>query len=158
MLVYYTSLISFFCLQPEMKTILTDTIVECIYNGMENMDVGENYRRVAVIRYLGELYNYKLIGTTSIFSVCDSIKNHFAIVSVLLPWKIISKFPFLQILYLLICYDIVTVHQVQWEHADPPSNLMRVRLVCTLLKTCGDYLNHGANKKKLNYFILYFQV
>jgi regulator of nonsense transcripts 2 len=112
-----------------MKTMLTDTIIELIYYGMERPDTSENYRRIAVIRYLGELYNYKLIGSTSIFST----------------------------LYLLICYDLVTVNPLHWEHLDPPHNLMRIRLACTLLKTCGDYLNHGPNKKKLNYFILYFQ-
>jgi len=41
---------------------------------------------------------------------------------------------------------------------DPPDNLFRIRLACTLLDTCGQYFNSGTSKKKLNYFFVYFQV
>jgi regulator of nonsense transcripts 2 len=41
---------------------------------------------------------------------------------------------------------------------DPPDNLFRVRLACTLLDTCGQYFNSGTSKKKLNYYFVYFQV
>lgn len=41
---------------------------------------------------------------------------------------------------------------------DPPECLFRVRLVCTLLDTCGQYFDRGSSKKKLDCFLTYFQV
>jgi regulator of nonsense transcripts 2 len=41
---------------------------------------------------------------------------------------------------------------------DPPDNQFRIRLVCTLLDSCGQYFDHGNSKKKLDCFLLYFQV
>lgn len=41
---------------------------------------------------------------------------------------------------------------------DPPGHLFRIRLICTLLDTCGQYFDHGNYKKKLDCYLLYFQV
>ena len=41
---------------------------------------------------------------------------------------------------------------------DPPDNYFRVRLVCCLLDTCGLYFDHGSAKKKLDVFLIFFQV
>ena len=60
-------------------------------------------------------------------------------------------------------------HMVSPPHHSPPhlvpprrsphtSPQVRLRLVCVLLDTCGQYFSSGASKKKLDYFILYFQV
>ena len=35
---------------------------------------------------------------------------------------------------------------------------MRVRLTCVLLDTCGQYFDRGSSKKKLDCFLVYFQV
>jgi len=40
---------------------------------------------------------------------------------------------------------------------DAPSDFLRVRLVCTLLDTCGHYFDRGSTKKKLDTFIAHFQ-
>lgn len=40
---------------------------------------------------------------------------------------------------------------------DPPEHLFRIRLVCTLLDTCGQYFDRGSSKKKLDCFLIYFQ-
>ena len=42
-------------------------------------------------------------------------------------------------------------------YLDPPDHLLRVRLVCTILDSCGCYFS-GSYKKKLDYFLVYFQV
>lgn len=60
-----------------------------------------------------------------------------------------------QVLYLLITFGSGTDEQIS---LDPPDHLLRVRLVCTILDTCGCYFNTGSNKKKLDYFLIYFQV
>lgn len=41
---------------------------------------------------------------------------------------------------------------------DPPEHLFRIRLVCTLLDTCGQYFDRGSAKKRLDCFLNYFQV
>ncbi|KAL1450095.1 hypothetical protein WDU94_002549 [Cyamophila willieti] len=40
---------------------------------------------------------------------------------------------------------------------DPPENLFRIKLVCVLLETCGQYFSHGATRTKLDYFFVFFQ-
>uniref|UniRef100_A0A0K2VAN6 MIF4G domain-containing protein n=1 Tax=Lepeophtheirus salmonis TaxID=72036 RepID=A0A0K2VAN6_LEPSM len=40
---------------------------------------------------------------------------------------------------------------------DPPDHMFRIRLVCTLLDTCGPYFTSLSSKKKLDYFFSYFQ-
>lgn len=41
---------------------------------------------------------------------------------------------------------------------DAPDDCFRVRLVCTLLDTCGSCFERGALKKKLDAFLTFFQV
>lgn len=41
---------------------------------------------------------------------------------------------------------------------DPPEHLFRIRLVCTVLDTCGQYFDRGSSKRKLDCFLIYFQV
>ena len=35
--------------------------------------------------------------------------------------------------------------------------MYRLRLVCVILDTCGQYFTSGSTKKKLDYYLLYFQ-
>lgn len=41
---------------------------------------------------------------------------------------------------------------------DMPDDFFRVRLVCVLLDTCGMCFDRGAQQKKLDYFLSFFQV
>lgn len=41
---------------------------------------------------------------------------------------------------------------------DLPDDYFRVRLVATVLETCGVFFNRGAAGKKLDYFLSFFQV
>ena len=43
------------------------------------------------------------------------------------------------------------------QQADKPDDLFRIRLVCSLLDTCGEYFKKGTAKKKLDLFLSYFQ-
>ena len=40
---------------------------------------------------------------------------------------------------------------------DPFDNYFRVRLICILLDTCGQYFDRGSSKKKLDAFLVFFQ-
>jgi len=40
---------------------------------------------------------------------------------------------------------------------DPPDDFFRIRLISTILETCGMFFNKGAAGKKLDYFLSFFQ-
>lgn len=94
-------------------------------------------RRISVIKFLGELYNYKLIDSNVIFEQ----------------------------LYLLITFGTdYTQYSPPYKHChsvdidlDPPDHLFRIRLVCTLLDCCASYLTSSLAKEKLDYYLLFFQ-
>lgn len=39
-----------------------------------------------------------------------------------------------------------------------PDDFFRIRLVCTMLDFCGGYFDRGTAKKKLDFFLTFFQV
>lgn len=41
---------------------------------------------------------------------------------------------------------------------DPSDNLMRLRLVLTILDTCGIFFSSGLSKKRLDCYLFYLQV
>ncbi len=41
---------------------------------------------------------------------------------------------------------------------DLPDDYFRIRLVCTLLDTCSGCFDRGTAKKKLDFFLTFFQV
>ncbi|GIY54489.1 regulator of nonsense transcripts 2 [Caerostris extrusa] len=106
---------------------VVDGVLEDIRLGLEVNHPKLNQRRVSMIRYLGELYNYRMVESTVIFRV----------------------------LYMLITFEVY--YDGTYSELDPPENLFRIRLVCTLLDTCGQYFNSGSSKKKLDYFLIFFQ-
>lgn len=114
---------------------VVDGVVEDILLMLEINELQFNQRRIPMIRYFGELYNYRLSDSSLVFKV----------------------------LYSLITYAIhypnaeQNLAQIPMSKLDPPDNLFRVKLVCDLLDTCGQYLNSGPEKKKLDCYLLFFQ-
>ncbi|KAG7206291.1 hypothetical protein KM043_003667 [Ampulex compressa] len=107
---------------------VVDGVLEDIRLCMEINLPKFNQRRIAMVKYLGELYNYRMVESGDIFRT----------------------------LYLLITFGVSMDHAVP-SALDPPEHLFRIRLVCTLLETCGQYFNGGSSKKKLDYFLVFFQ-
>lgn len=114
---------------------VVDGVVEDILLMMELNELHFNQRRIPMIRYFGELYNYRLSDSSLVF----------------------------KILYSLITYGVNypepdhSLTQVPLSQLDSPDNLFRVKLVCDLLDTCGQYLSSGQEKKKLDCYMLFFQ-
>lgn len=106
-----------------------DGVLEDIRLMMEINHSKYNQRRISVMRYLGELFNYRLIESSVIF----------------------------KILYFLLTYEVYYDLPGYFSELDPAPNLFRIRLVCQLLDTCGQYFNSGTVKKKLDCFIIFFQ-
>ncbi|XP_053664077.1 regulator of nonsense transcripts 2 [Anopheles marshallii] len=106
-----------------------DTVLEDIRAGLEIHDNKLAQRRVAMVKYLGELYNYQLVDS-------DNILNT---------------------LYSIISFGIILSHDGPPSVVDPPESLFRLKLVCVLLDTCGQYFTTGENRRRLDYFLVFFQ-
>ncbi|KAF3908233.1 hypothetical protein AA313_de0203976 [Arthrobotrys entomopaga] len=109
---------------------VVDGVLENIRLGLEENDYRMNQRRIATIKYLGELYNYKMIDSPVIFDT----------------------------LYLILSFGYEgSPRPGMYNPLDPPDNHFRIRLVCTLLDTCGECFDRGSSKKKLDFFLAFFQ-
>lgn len=95
--------------QEEVGTRVVDGVLEDIRLGMEVNLPKFNQRRVAQIKYLGELYNYRMVESADIFKV----------------------------LYSIITFGVTMDFSVP-SPLDPPDHLFRIRLACVLLETCGN--------------------
>ncbi|GAA5823590.1 hypothetical protein JCM3770_003517 [Rhodotorula araucariae] len=117
---------------PDFSIRVIDDVLENIRTGMEVNNFKYNQQRVATVKYLGELYNYRVIDSRVVF---DTL------------WSLVTfghpegrpspEFP---------------------SSIDAPDDYFRVRLVCTLLDTCGACFDRGALKKKLDNFLIFFQM
>uniref|UniRef100_A0A182NLS9 MIF4G domain-containing protein n=1 Tax=Anopheles dirus TaxID=7168 RepID=A0A182NLS9_9DIPT len=106
-----------------------DTVFEDIRAGLEIHDNKLAQRRVAMVKYLGELYNYQLVDS-------DNILNT---------------------LYSIISFGVTLTHDGPPSAVDPPESLFRLKLACVLLDTCGQYFTSGENRRRLDYFLVFFQ-
>ncbi|XP_015073456.1 regulator of nonsense transcripts UPF2 isoform X1 [Solanum pennellii] len=105
---------------------VVDEVLEEIRVGLELNDYGMQQRRIAHMRFLGELYNYELVDSSVIFDT----------------------------LYLILVFGHGTSEQ---DVLDPPEDCFRIRMVITLLETCGHYFDRGSSKRKLDRFLIHFQ-
>ncbi|OJD18443.1 hypothetical protein AJ78_01563 [Emergomyces pasteurianus Ep9510] len=94
---------------------IVDNILERITLGLEQNDFKFNQRRIAEIKYLGELYNYKMVDSPVIFDTLYRVVTFGHEGGIPAPGKI--------------------------NLLDMPDDFFRIRLVCTLLDTCGYYLS-----------------
>ncbi|EFA00043.2 regulator of nonsense transcripts 2 [Tribolium castaneum] len=114
--------------QEEVGTRVVDSVLEDIRLGMEVNLPKYNQRRVAQVKYLGELYNYRMVESADIFKV----------------------------LYSLITFGVSMDPNIP-SPLDPPNHLFRIRLACVLLETCGTYFSSGSSKRRLDYYLIFLQ-
>ncbi|XP_052781372.1 regulator of nonsense transcripts 2-like isoform X2 [Mya arenaria] len=107
---------------------VVDGVLEDIRLGMEINHPKYNQRRVSCAKFLGELYNYRMVESAVIFKT----------------------------LYSFITFGVAS-NEGEVSMLDSPDHLFRIRLVCVVLETCGTYFDKGSSKKKLDCFLVYFQ-
>ena len=108
-----------------------DNVLEQITLGLEQNDFKFNQRRVAEAKYLGELYNYKMVDSTVIFDTM---------------YRIVT-----------FGHEGGTPASGKVNPLDMPDDFFRIRLVCTILDTCGICFDRGSSRKKLDFFLTFFQ-
>ncbi|XP_022957155.1 regulator of nonsense transcripts UPF2-like [Cucurbita moschata] len=110
----------------EFSVAVVDEVLEEIRLGLEVNDYGMQQKRIAHMRFLGELYNYELVDSSVVFDT----------------------------LYLMLVFGHGTSEQ---DVLDPPEDTFRIRMVITLLQTCGHYFDRGSSKRKLDRYFIHFQ-
>jgi regulator of nonsense transcripts 2 len=108
-----------------------DDVLESIIFGLELNDFKFNQRRIAEVKYLGELYIYRMVDSPLIFDMLYKILGY--------------------------GYEGGYARPGVLNPLDLPDDYFRIRLVCNLLETCGMYYKEGVAKKKLDFFLTYFQ-
>ncbi|KAM6508986.1 mRNA decay protein, variant 2 [Fusarium solani] len=115
---------------PAFVVKVIDNVIESVTFGLEQNDYRFYQRRIAEVKYLGELYNYRMLEHPVIFDTMYKIMT-FGYGGPPIPGK--------------------------FNPLDPPDDFFRIRLVATMLETCGMFFNRGAAGKKLDYFLSFFQ-
>ncbi|KAF9426562.1 hypothetical protein BGZ76_002703 [Entomortierella beljakovae] len=111
---------------------VVDSVIETIKVGLEQNNFRHNQRRISVVKFLGELYNYRMVDSPLIFNILETL--------------------------------VSTGHEQGRASLDRPSPIdspadsFRIRLICTLLDTCGMCFDHGSSKIKLDSFLVLFQM
>lgn len=108
-----------------------DEILEQISAGLEENNFKHNQRRIAQVKYLGELYNYKMVDSPVIF---DAL------------YRIVT-----------FGYEGGMPRPGRINQLDQPDDFFRIRLVCALLDACGSCFDRGSAKRKLDFFLNFFQ-
>jgi regulator of nonsense transcripts 2 len=108
-----------------------DNVLENVTLGLEQNDFKFNQRRIAEVKYLGELYNYKMVDSAVIFDTLYRI--------------------------VVFGHEGGTPTPGKASPLDMPDDFFRIRLVCTILDTCGVCFDRGTSKKKLDFFLTFFQ-
>lgn len=133
---------------PGFAIAVVDQVLEDVRRGLEQNVYSTNQRRVATIKYLGELYIYRLLGSGIVFDTLWSIVTFghrmfsSSVIDLANPSNIADGRPLPRQPCVL----------------DMPDDFFRIRLVCVLLDTCGMCFDRGTQKKKLDNFLTFFQV
>ncbi|POY76480.1 hypothetical protein BMF94_0681 [Rhodotorula taiwanensis] len=136
---------------PDFSVAVLDDVLENVRVGMEVNNFKYNQQRVATVKYLGELYNYRVIDSRVIFDTLWSLVT-FGHRGSKYTWS--SKAHAEALVYTADGRP----HPDFPTAIDAPDDYFRVRLVCTLLDTCGACFDRGALKKKLDSFLTFFQM
>uniref|UniRef100_A0A4Y0BN84 MIF4G domain-containing protein n=1 Tax=Anopheles funestus TaxID=62324 RepID=A0A4Y0BN84_ANOFN len=104
-----------------------DTVVKDIWAGLRVRDNKLIQQRVAMVKYLGEMYKYQLV---------DSDK-------ILTTLRLIISFRFSS--------------RQNGSITGPSESLFRLQLACVLLDTCGQYFTTAKDRRQLDEFLIFFQ-
>ncbi|KAF5380407.1 hypothetical protein D9615_004497 [Tricholomella constricta] len=117
--------------RPAFAISVVDQVLEDVRRGLEQNVYSTNQRRLAIMKYLGELYIYRLLSSGIVFDTLWSLVTFGHLDGRPLPKQTVPL--------------------------DMPDDFFRIRLICVLLDTCGMCFDRGTQKKKLDNFLVFFQ-
>ncbi|KAI5648769.1 hypothetical protein M9H77_34774 [Catharanthus roseus] len=79
---------------------------------------------------------------------------HMRFLGELYNYELVDSSVIFDTLYLILVFGHGTPEQ---DTLDPPEDCFRIRMVITLLETCGHYFDRGSSKRKLDRFLIHFQ-
>ncbi|CAA2971180.1 regulator of nonsense transcripts UPF2 [Olea europaea subsp. europaea] len=79
---------------------------------------------------------------------------HMRFLGELYNYELVDSSVIFDTLYLILVFSHGTAEQ---DILDPPEDCFRIRMVVTLLETCGHYFDRGSSKRKLDRFLVHFQ-
>ncbi|KAL1518668.1 hypothetical protein AB1Y20_002956 [Prymnesium parvum] len=131
---------------------LVDAVLERVRLSVDANDFREAQKRTCLVKLLGELYNYQLLDSPAIFRTLNQ----------LLPrdsstWGRVVPLPHVSA-HAETDGAMPSARPLLHERepmADGPTDTSRLRLVCVLLDTCGQYFCNGARKRKLDVFLVH---
>lgn len=109
-----------------------DAVCEETRLGMEQNLFKYNQRRTAMVQYLAELYIYRLINSALVFDQLWSLVTFGHPDGRPLPGQVSSL--------------------------DAPDDFFRLRLICTVLDTCGPCFNKGSLRKRLDEYLAFLNL
>ncbi|KAL3955272.1 hypothetical protein ACCO45_010835 [Purpureocillium lilacinum] len=109
---------------PDFVVKVVDNVIESVSFGLEVNDFRFFQRRIAEVKYLGELYNYRMLEHPVIFDTLYKIMT-FGYGGPPVPGR--------------------------FNAFDPPDDFFRIRLVATVLETCGMFFNPRPDSGKQYY-------
>ena len=149
--IYYLAILlsALYRYHPDFAVTVLDNLLENITLGLEQNDFRFNQRQIAEVKYLGELYNYKVLDSPVVFDTMYRIVTfgHGKSRSILIINQFADQTP-----------ANGTPSPDRLNPLDLPDDFFRIRLVCTILDTCGTCFERGPAKKKLDFFLTFFQV
>ena len=116
---------------------LMDQIFEEILRALERNDFKESQRRIALIKFIGECYNFKVVHTDTLFDLLYRLIN--------LSPPSTNPSP------------DASPEDLYMKAFDSPSDSFRIRLICTLLDSLGRYFHRGPRKQSMDRFLVFFQ-
>jgi regulator of nonsense transcripts 2 len=134
---------------PEFVVRVIDNVNESVGFGLEQNDFKYNQKRIAEVKYLGELYNYRMLEHPVIFDTLYKIMTFGH-----------GKFPRPLSAHWWRSDMIAGGVPIpgRYNPFDLHDDYFRIRLAATVLETCGMFFNRGAAGKKLDYFLSFLQV
>ncbi|KAH6571579.1 hypothetical protein BASA60_007103 [Batrachochytrium salamandrivorans] len=117
---------------PEFGVSVVDSCLEEVRASLEANIFKHNQRRISTAKFLGHLHTYKMVDSSVVFET----------------------------LYLLLRFghaNGVPMPNVQCP-LDSPNDFFRLRLVCTVLDTCGGSFKDGVDGNSLDNFISFMQM
>lgn len=110
--------------------LLLDHIFEQVVRGIEDNDFKDAQRRVSVMKFLAECFNYKVIHTDTL----------------------------LCLMYKLINWDIIENREdAKMAELDSLDDCFRIRLVCTILDSLGKFFNKGKRGLLMDRYLIFLK-